>query len=103
MNKIAAYQIALEEHPLWQKEAEDYETKRRQAAIVGAMPGLVPISTIGSAALAPEGRGGRAALGQIGGSLGGAILGAPLGTPGMIVGQSLGGGLGAYYAQGDKE
>ena len=101
MDKIAMYEMLLEDHPLWEKEAEDYETKRKRAAIMGAVPGMVPLSTLGSAALAPEGRRGRAALGQLGGAVGGTILGAHLGVP--YVGQAIGGGLGAYLAQGDKE
>ena len=105
MNKIAMYEMLLQDHPLWNKEAEElspYEEKRLRAAIIGGIPTAVPLSTLGSGLVAPEGRRGRAMLGQLGGAVGGSVLGAPLGVPGMLAGQLLGGGAGTYYAIGDE-
>lgn len=112
MDKLAMYEAILEDHPLWQeKEAaavdpEEFNNARTNAAIIGAIPGFVPFSTIGSGALAAEGRGLRTAAGQLAGALGGSYLGNRLGGGSFganLAGQVAGGGLGAYLAHGDRE
>ena len=107
MNKIAMYEAILENHPLWNKEAEvdPYTAKRRNAAIAGPLPGLMALKTAAAGLLAPEGRRGLAMAGQAVGTLGGITLGHIAGrgsVPVALVGGSLGGGLGTYFAQGDE-
>lgn len=107
MNKLAAYAALLEDHPLWNKEADgDFEGRRWSAALAGSIPGLLPVSTAISASTAAGGRGMQTAAGQFGGAVGGAVLGYSLGRSEAsremlgLLGTGVGGGLGAYLAHG---
>jgi hypothetical protein len=88
---------------------------QREAALVGALPGMAPFNTAAAGALSEKGRGWRTAGGQLGGAMLGGMGGAALGMAAMrgrglsalpaaqgaaLLGSSVGGGLGAYLAHG---
>lgn len=122
MNKVAAYQAILEDHPLWQKEAEkiDWDLRhgkgsRERAAAMSALGGSlsragnvrgIPVVGLGTASAAigaQEGRRTRAALGHVGGRIAGTLAGAGLSggrLGGMLAGDIAGGALGTYLAHG---
>lgn len=116
MDKIAAYEILLAEHPLW-KEAGMMDDGSRAKAVrnsligstitqVGHIPGG---GTLGSAIGAQEGRRLRSAAGHIvgglGGAMGGGMLGGAIGGTGgnrigSAIGHLTGGAYGTYLGHG---
>ena len=122
MDKIAAYELILEDHPLWTKEAQKDDSKRRKGSrakaarnsLIGSsvsqLVGMPTFAgTIGSAAGAQEGRRARTAAGHLAGAAGGSLLTQATaravglrrhGRAAAAAGHIGGGTLGTYLAHG---
>ena len=116
MDKIAAYELLLEEHPLWKEaEASPKREGSRMKAVRNSLIGSgitqvvgLPLGTIGSAVGAQEGRKARTAAGHLAGGVTGGVLAQMAGNAlglrnnrlAAAVGHLGGGALGTYAAHG---
>lgn len=117
MDKLAAYELLLRSHPLWEKEAESPRKREgsRMKAVRNSLIGSgvtqvlgLPLGTVGSAIGAQEGRKARTAAGHLAGGITGSMLtqmaGKALGVRNdrllAAAGHLGGGALGTYAAHG---
>lgn len=101
MDKTAAYEILLSEHPLWTKEAlvfgasepdvseaiEPLSSRTRKIEAYAKEKSVEPRTPLGTALMTG---------GVVGGGIG-ALIGTPAGVPGALAGGLVGGSLGALY------